>query len=149
MTKKINLAMTALAALAIVSVLYATHAPVSAQAGKSSVDGVFTDAQAKRGEKAYSENCSFCHGDDLRGSDVIPALTGDAFVKSWTTKSVGDLFEKIQTTMPATAPGSLMPAQSADILAHVLSKASYPAGSAELSTTVADLKQIRIVPPKR
>ena len=137
MTKTINFAMTALAGLAIASFLYATQAPMSAQAGKSSVDGVFTDAQAKRGEKTYSENCSFCHGDDLKGSDVIPALTGDAFIKSWNSKSVGDLFEKIQTTMPATAPGSLMPAQSADIVAHVLSKASYPAGSAELSTTRA------------
>jgi alcohol dehydrogenase (cytochrome c) len=149
MTKTINLAMTALAALAIASVLYATHAPVSAQGATSSADGVFTDAQAKRGEKAYSENCSFCHGDDLRGSDVIPALTGDGFVKSWTSKSVGDLFEKIQTTMPATAPGSLMPAQSADIVAHVLIKSGYPAGATELPTAVAALKQIQIVAPKR
>ena len=149
MTKTINLTITALAVLAIASILFVSQTSVSAQAGKTSADGVFTDAQAKRGEKVYAENCSFCHGDDLRGSDVIPALAGDVFLKGWTSKSVGDLFEKIQQTMPATAPGSLMPAQSADIVAHVLSKSSYPAGATELPATVADLKQIQIVPPKR
>ena len=43
-------------------------------------------------------------------------------------RRVGDLYEKTQTTMPATAPGTLTPEQAADIVAFMLSKDNYPAG---------------------
>jgi mono/diheme cytochrome c family protein len=122
----------------------ASYISVHAQAGKSVGDGVFSAAQAERGAKVYSENCGFCHGDDLKGSDVIPPLVGTDFAGSWKGKTAADLFEKIQTTMPATAPGTLTPAQTADVVAHMFAVAKYPAGSAELSGKMDDLKQIRI-----
>jgi hypothetical protein len=50
-------------------------------------------------------------------------------------------------TMPAYAPGSLMPAQTADVLAHMLSVNKYPAGTAELAPG-PELKSITIEPPK-
>jgi mono/diheme cytochrome c family protein len=51
---------------------------VSAQ-GKTTLDGVYTDAQASRGQKIYTESCSSCHGDDLSGGGQAPALTGKDF----------------------------------------------------------------------
>ena len=122
----------------------ASYISVQAQAGKSVGDGVFSAAQAERGAKVYSENCGFCHGDDLKGSDVIPPLVGADFAGSWKGKTAADLFEKVQTTMPATAPGTLTPTQTADVVAHMFAVAKYPAGTVELSGKMDDLKQIRI-----
>lgn len=144
MNKTMTFASATLAALVLLSVT--SYMSVQAQAV---VEGVYTEAQAKRGEKVYAENCSFCHGDDLKGSDVIPALTGSDFVASWQGKTAADLFEKINTTMPATAPGTLTAEQSADSVAYMLSVAKYPAGTTELSAKMDELKQISIVPPKQ
>ena len=39
-------------------------------------DGVFTDEQARRGETAYRQECSNCHGPELEGGDMTPPLIG-------------------------------------------------------------------------
>ena len=98
-----------------------------APAGKSTNDGVYTEAQAARGDVLYKEQCATCHGDNLEGSGPMPPLAGKDFLVNWTGKSVGDLFEKTHTTMPATAPGTLTPAQAADITAYMLAAGKYPA----------------------
>lgn len=131
-----------LAGVAIFSA--ASYMSVQAQAGKSVGDGVYSAAQAERGAKVYAENCGFCHGDDLKGSDVIPAVTGTDFFGTWKGKTAADLFEKISTTMPATAPGTLTPEQTAETMAHMFSVAKYPAGTADLSGKMDELKQIQI-----
>ena len=69
-------------------------------------------------------------------------------VVNWNGKSLGDLYEKIQTTMPATAPGTLMPAQTADLLAFVLKASKFPAGSTALEGKVEALLPISIDGPK-
>jgi mono/diheme cytochrome c family protein len=147
MNKRTHLAMTALAGLAIVTVIYASHAALRAQGGGSISDGVYTEAQAERGNKVYTEQCGACHGADLKGNDVIPPLTGDGFVANWKDKTAGDLFEKIKTTMPAIAPGSLTPEQTADTMAFILSHSKYKAGATELPATQELLAQIKIAPP--
>jgi quinoprotein glucose dehydrogenase len=146
MNKRANIAIATLAGLTIVTVFQSAFTAVGAQ-GKSVTAGVFTAAQATRGAAVYKENCSFCHSDDLKGSDVVPALNDNAFWGFWSEKSVGDLFEKINTAMPATAPGSLTVAQTADVIAHILNVNKFPAGSAELSTKIADLKPIMLAKP--
>ena len=124
------------------------HATVGAQ-GKTVADGMYSAAQVKRGATLYSEQCASCHGEMLEGvADLFPALKGDAFAKTWTGKSVGDLFTKTVDTMPALAPGSLKPDQGADLVAYMLSASKYPAGSADMPTSADALKQIQIVAPK-
>jgi len=123
----------------MVSGLYAS---VGAQAGKSVKEGVFTAEQAKRGETLYKENCAACHGEDLAGSGPMPALAGNDFVGNW--KTVGDLFEKTHTSMPASAPGSLSEQQTSDIIAFMLSKSNFPAGQTELASKQDVLMQIKI-----
>jgi mono/diheme cytochrome c family protein len=129
----------------IVSGLYAA---VGAQAGKTVNDGVYSEAQAKRGDALYKENCATCHGDNLEGSGPMPALAGKDFLAGWQGKTVGDLFDKTFTTMPATAPGSLTPAQAADIVSYMLASSRYKAGASELASKSEALQQIKIETPK-
>ena len=130
----------------LVSGLYAGL--VAQGAAKSVNDGVFTEMQAKRGDVLYKENCATCHGDNLEGSGPMPALAGKDFLAGWQGKTVGDLFDKTVTTMPATAPGSLTPAQGADIVAYMLASSRYKAGSSDLESKTEALNQIKIEAPK-
>ena len=123
-------------------------AAVGAQATKSVNDGVYSEAQAKRGDALYKENCATCHGDNLEGSGPMPALAGKDFLASWQGKTVGDLFDKTFTTMPATAPGSLTPAQAADIVSYLLASGRYKVGTSELAAKAEALQQIKIEAPK-
>jgi S-disulfanyl-L-cysteine oxidoreductase SoxD len=131
----------------LVTVLSVTTGVQAAQA-RSANDGIYTAEQAKRGDTLYKEQCATCHGDNLEGSGPMPPLAGKDFLTNWSGKSVGDLFEKTHTTMPATAPGTLTPQQASDIVAHLLASGKYPAGTTELSSKVEELTQIKIDPPK-
>jgi quinoprotein glucose dehydrogenase len=145
MTKIITLAIATCALLALAAGVNAT---LGAQ-GKSLTDGVYTAEQAKRGAVLYGEQCASCHGEKMEGvADLFPALAGDPFMKIWTGRSVGELYEKIQTTMPALDPGSLKPEQTADIVAHILSVSKYPAGSTALAASADPLKTLKIDAPK-
>jgi mono/diheme cytochrome c family protein len=145
MTKKITIAIATCALLALAAGFDAT---LRAQA-KSVADGVYTQAQAERGAKLYAEQCAACHGEAMEGvADLFPALAGETFAKNWTGKSVGEYYAKITETMPALDPGSLKPDQVADLVAHVLSAAKYPAGSMDLPAGADPLKEIQIVAPK-
>jgi mono/diheme cytochrome c family protein len=107
-------------------------------------DGVFTAEQSARGDKAYSQNCASCHGTALTGGESAPPLTGGEFSSNWYGLTVGDLFERIRTSMPADRPGRISREQNADILAYILSMNQFPAGSSELSSKTEILKQIRL-----
>ena len=140
-----------LTALMATSALLAAAAGVQnvlhAQAASTSA-GVYTDVQAKRGAALYKDQCAACHGDDLRGNDIMPGLTGQTFTGNWQGKSLGDLYDKIQMTMPALSPGSLTPEQATDLIAHVLSVSKYPAGETDLASKAEALQQIKIDAPK-
>jgi quinoprotein glucose dehydrogenase len=145
MTKTITFAIATCALLALAAGFDAT---LRAQA-KSAADGVYTAEQATRGAKLYGEQCASCHGENMEGvADLFPALSGDAFVKTWSGRSVGELYEKIATTMPALDPGSLKPDQVADLTADILSKSKFPAGATALAASADPLKQIKIEAPK-
>jgi S-disulfanyl-L-cysteine oxidoreductase SoxD len=139
-------------AVAILSVggflLSTAYVTVTAQATRSVNEGVYTAEQAKRGEALYKENCSACHGDNLEGSGPMPPLAGKDFLANWQGKTVGDLFDKTSTTMPATAPGSLTPEQAADVISFLLSKDAYPSGSTALESKIEPLSKIKIDSPK-
>ena len=121
---------------------------VGAQGTRSSNEGVYTKDQATKGEAVYKEQCAACHGDNLEGSGPMPPLAGKDFLANWQGKTVGDLFEKTSSSMPATAPGTLTPEQATNIMAYLLSQGKYPAGDAALPGTADDLKKISIDAPK-
>jgi S-disulfanyl-L-cysteine oxidoreductase SoxD len=124
------------------------YAQLQAQGSKSVWDGVYTTQQAARGAALYAEDCASCHADDLLGSGPMPALTGKEFRKEWDGQSVGDLFERMSTSMPADRPGKLSKDVDADILAFILKSNDFPAGQAELKSSVPELHQIRFLSAK-
>ena len=100
--------------------------------GKTVWDGVYTEAQAERGEQLFAQQCAQCHSPDLRGSDLAPALVGDVFAAKWNDLALDQLFEIMRLTMPQDQPGSLTRDQMAEVLAFVLQQGGVPAGAAEL-----------------
>jgi mono/diheme cytochrome c family protein len=116
----------------------------SAQETTSSVlDGVYTEVQAGRGAASFAQNCAVCHGASLRGVGEAPALAGAQFVSDFNGLTLGDLFERMRTTMPLNNPGVLSRDQYADILAFMLKSNGYPTGERELYRRSELLNTIR------
>jgi mono/diheme cytochrome c family protein len=116
--------------LIVVIVSGAGLATALAQAPRTVLDGVYTPAQAARGEAAYSTHCSGCHeGQDADGPD----LTGKVFFDQWREEKLEPLFTFMKTRMPGNLPGSLDDRVYADILAYILKAHGLPAGTRELS----------------
>jgi mono/diheme cytochrome c family protein len=104
-----------------------------AQQARSIADRVYSDAQATRGQQLYQQQCVSCHGAALDGA-VGPPLTGDAFLSVWSARSLGDLVNKIEQTMPPGLPDRLSRAQAVDLTAFILRAGKYPAGPSELGS---------------
>src|SRR5271156_5688179 len=115
--------------LAAAAILASTSAALGQTA--SVWDGVYNDAQAERGGAKYAQNCAMCHGRDQEGNGEAPPLVGH-FIPDWNGTSLADLFEKVQTTMPLFAPGTLSADDIADSLAFLLKANSFPSGAKAL-----------------
>ena len=133
----------------ICSIVCAGYLSAQDQTSRSVWDGIYTEAQAARGEAGYREACASCHGATLDGSGQIPPLAGSEFTMNWNGMTVGDLFEKMQTSMPADRPGQLSEAQNAAILAYILQFNKFPAGRNELPSNADALKSIRFDSQKK
>lgn len=114
--------------------------PAPAQAPRTVWDGVYTDAQATRGQTAYAQSCAGCHALATEGR---APLVGEPFWKSFSQKTVGDLLEFVSKYMPNGNPGSLSAQAYQDIVAVMLRANGFPPGSIELGPAVA---AARIVP---
>jgi mono/diheme cytochrome c family protein len=134
--------------IAIASLIVAQAMIIVSAQGKTTRDGVYTSAQAARGEKVYADSCASCHGADLSGSGQAPELSGKDFNGDWNTLPLSDLFERTRLTMPADKPGTLKPEQIADLTAFLLQKSAFPNGQTELPSDLAALKTITFVSPK-
>ena len=99
-------------------------------------DGVYSEAQAARGQAAFDKNCTTCH-DTVR-------FTGAEFVQTWSGKPLAELYEIMRTTMPEDNPGTLRPQQYADILSFFLKLNGFAAGETELTGTAGAMKAIRM-----
>lgn len=109
--------------------------------------GVYSEAQAYRGEKVADTTCIGCHGPKLDGGDSGPKLVGDAFIANWSSQSVGVFFDWVREAMPAEAPGTLSRADTAAVIAYIMQLNKMPAGKTDLSTESEILNRIQIVAP--
>jgi hypothetical protein len=109
-------------------------------------DGVYTEAQAVRGERQYGRSCEQCHGVNMSGDPVeeIPSLVLDSFMTDWNGKSVKDLFDTVKRSMPKDKPGSLGTGAYVDVVAYLLQANKFPAGTTELSRVPERLEPIVI-----
>jgi mono/diheme cytochrome c family protein len=112
--------------------------------------GIYSEAQAYRGEKVADTTCIGCHGPKLDGGDSGPKLVGETFLANWSSQSVGELFDWLREAMPAEAPGTLSRDDAAAVIAYILKLNKIPSGKVELSTERDALGRIDIVaaPPR-
>ena len=89
------------------SAINAALAVLATDAATSSNVTESTNEPVVQPEVVYSTHCASCHGRGLHGSEAGPALTGETFSKKWGQHSEDDLIDRIRTTMPPSAPGSL------------------------------------------
>ena len=102
---------------------------------RSSQSGVYTVEQATRGEATFSSICTGCH--------TTATYATPAFGKKWNGRPVGELYSLIVETMPEDFPGTLTPAEYAQVVAYLLKINRMPAGSEELPADAAALNKIR------
>jgi len=135
----------------------------SAQAAGAPVtiwDGVYSEAQARRGEQVFNTQCSYCHKENLSGGFFddgqgrAPALAGkrafdSSLVERWGGMTLADMVGTVAATMPETRPSSLTVENYVDVVSYVLSKNDVPAGTSDLPGDVEALSRILIVAGKR
>ena len=102
----------------------------------TTASGVYTAAQAKRGEEVYYSICVSCHP---KGTYTAPV-----FREKWNGHLLAELFAFVSTQMPKEQPGTLEPGDYADVIAYLLKINGAPAGKAELPADEKALKWIRI-----
>lgn len=103
--------------------------------------GVYTEAQAARGQIEYATYCASCHRDDLSAYNDI--LKGRRFMEKYRESSLHLLFDKTKTTMPRGAPASLSDQAYLDIVSYLLKANDFPAGTRELR--LEDLTRIQVI----
>jgi mono/diheme cytochrome c family protein len=103
--------------------------------------GVYTEAQAARGQAAYDTHCAGCHREDLAGYNSI--LKGPRFMQKFRESSLELLFDKTKTTMPRGAPASLSDTMYVDIVTYLLKQNEFPTGPTELR--LEDLPRTQLV----
>ncbi len=97
-------------------------------------DGIYTDEQAKAGEKLYAQHCLTCHDKKY----FRPVL------KVWDGQPLGILYTIMSASMPESNPGALPRKEYVEILAYILSLNRYPSGDSELGYEDGVLDNISI-----
>jgi cytochrome c553 len=129
-------------------VLFATVSqarPQGTPEHKSVWNGVYTDAEATRGQALYENLCVNCHGVALTGGASMgaPQLAGDKFMENWREATVEDLFLKIRNTMPRQGfqgnDKSLNDRETLDLISFIFKKNGFPTGPELNPTVVANL----------
>ena len=92
---------------------------VVAMAWYAQATWTFTPEQATAGRGAYEQNCSTCHGNNLR---QLPEslLAGREFSAKWGGRGINDLVTWMRTSMPPTNPGALPEDTYVAIAAYIL-----------------------------
>jgi quinoprotein glucose dehydrogenase len=135
-------------AIVAITAFMLSYASVRAgQETKTTWDGVYSKGQATKGEAIYNEKCQKCHGADASGADA-PSLADSGFAGDWDGLTVQQLFERTRSSMPQDAPQSLGREETAALIAYLLSKNNFPAGSADLSERGEMLGIIKYVATK-
>jgi mono/diheme cytochrome c family protein len=104
----------------------------AAAAAQIAAPAPFTKDQADSGREDYKTSCASCHGDHLSGK-LAPGLTGATFNASWAKHTTKELYEFVQSTMPACDAGALPSKAYINIIAFILQENGAKAGADALS----------------
>lgn len=101
------------------------------------LDGVYTSDQADQGEDLAQANCMMCHS--------VGEWSNGRYVNLWSGRSVGELFDNLEGTMPYDEPGRLTRGEYAAVIAYMFSLSDLPTGDAPLPSDADGLAQIQVV----
>jgi S-disulfanyl-L-cysteine oxidoreductase SoxD len=135
--------------LAIALVAFGGRTVLGRQTVRTTLDGVYTAAQAERGATVFSQRCARCHGENLDGIGAAPMLYSSRFLDRFREDALRGLFEYTAANMPLDGkpvPGGLSETEYLDVTAYLLSVNELPPGAKEL--TVADLAATLLVGPE-
>lgn len=106
----------------------AAAAPATSGSDESStLDGVYTEAQALRGRKVFEDTCSACHQTEDWQDDL--------FLARWEGESVYRFWYYIYETMPDDMPPYALPReQVSDVMTYILQLNGLPSGDTELGS---------------
>lgn len=107
--------------------------PPATSSDPTTADGIFTVAQAGRGEDLFDAVCSECHD--------ATDWTEPGFRGRWEEQSVFQLWYYINDRMPYDDPWSLSRQQVTDVLTYILQLNDLPAGDSELGVEDDDIDQ--------
>ena len=112
-----------------------------AAGARTTLSGIYTLDQAKRGADVYAASCGSCHSPSSH--------TGNTFKAGWVGRPLSELFNYLSSEMPQNDPGSLDMQQYADVTAYILRLNAMPTGDAELPPNADSLTtiQISLAPP--
>lgn len=135
-----------LAAITLTLAIAMAGYPHFSRPAKAAAPASYSKDQADSGKALYTQNCSKCHLENLKGNcpaeDVTstgyvcsatgsaPPLVGASFLKRW--YSVADLYGRVKWTMPLNKVNSLSVSDNLKIVAYLLQANGVAAGSEEL-----------------
>ena len=108
--------------------------------GQESVS--YTQAQADAGQQTYEQRCASCHGFNLEGFELAPALIGNLFTRRFGGGSADNLARNV-LRMPPNEVG-LSEEETAKVLAYLFSRNGVEAGTAPLSASLEVLANYTI-----
>lgn len=119
--------------------------PLAANGAGGNAPALYSTAQVTSGGKLYAAKCGLCHGASLEGG-AGPPLAGPNMTTLGTKThlTVGDMFGYITSNMPMNAPASLTHDQYVAVLAYILNKNGYPAGSKPLTYANANASKAMV-----
>jgi len=102
-------------------------APTADSDESSTLDGVYTEAQAQRGRKVFDDTCSACH--------QVEDWQDDLFLSRWEGESVYRFWYYIYETMPDDLPPYALPReQVTDVMTYILQLNGLPSGTMEMGS---------------
>ena len=131
-------------ALGVVCLAAAVVGQAAQETRRTIWDGVYSEAQAVRGERGYAQACATCHADDLLGTTNAPPLVGEPFLGRFDRQTADDVVLTVRQTMPQEAPNSLGLDVYVDIVAYLFKVNGSPAGANDLPADRAMLKQVLV-----
>ena len=98
--------------------------------------GVYSKTEAERGKQVYAQQCSRCHGTDMKGGLTAPSLIGAKFFDRWHDLRLADVVAFIQAGMPQKHEFYVPSDSARAIVALILQESGVPAGHDPMSTDV-------------
>ena len=134
MSSRFTIAAAAAAVAWVVAVGVVLARPSSAAeptVQKSTNDGVYSKAQADGAKAQFDKICADCHpfsdAEKKRPKDI--PLGGDTFFQIWTGRSLGEMTSTIALTMPNDGSAVLSEEEALSMVAFILQKNGFPAGT--------------------